>query len=92
MFSSVGRIPVCDRQMDRHPRYTYASRGKNGWELNPGHFGDCLSRQSFDWCKKPLFLTNHVAGTSKTHTTTTKWQHKKLEQQLVFFLYTCHEP
>ena len=27
--------------------------------------------------EKPIFLTNHLAATSKTNVTTTKWQHKK---------------
>ena len=29
----------------------------------PGHFGDNLPSQSVDSCKKPLFRTNHLAGT-----------------------------
>ena len=34
--------------------------------------------QSLDWCKKPVFLTTHLAATSKTNITTNKWQHKNL--------------
>ena len=30
-----------------------------------GHFGDDLPSQSHDWYNKPVFLTNHVAGTSQ---------------------------
>jgi len=30
------------------------------------HFGDDMPSQSLDWCKKPICLTKHLAGTSKT--------------------------
>jgi len=46
-----------------------------------GHFGDDLRSQSSDWCKKPVFLTNHLAGTSKTNMTVAKWQYRKSKQQ-----------
>jgi len=36
----------------------------------------CNPSQSIDWCKE-VFPTNHLAGTSKTNTTTSKWQNKK---------------
>jgi len=26
------------------------------------HFGDDVPRQSLDWCKVPVFSTNHLAG------------------------------
>jgi len=29
------------------------------------HFGDDLPNQSLDWCKNPVFPTNHWGGTSK---------------------------
>jgi len=31
-----------------------------------GHFGDDLPSRPLDWCKKPVFLTNHLAGINKT--------------------------
>jgi len=36
------------------------------------HFGDDLHSQSLDWCKNPLFPTNHSAGTSKQNQTAAK--------------------
>jgi len=31
-----------------------------------GHFGDDLPSKSFDWCKKLVFLTDHLAANTKT--------------------------
>ena len=30
--------------------------------------------------EKPVFLTDHLAGTGKTNITTTEWQHKKTQK------------
>jgi len=34
------------------------------------------SVQSLDWCKKPVFSTNHLAGTSRPNLTAIKWHQK----------------
>jgi len=52
------------------------------------HFRDNHPSQSLDWCKKPVFLTNHLAGTCKTIITTNKWQHVP-KQQLTLLLLIC---
>jgi len=42
------------------------------------HLNEIFPTQPFDWCKKLDYLTNHLAGSSKSNVATTKWQHKNL--------------
>ena len=47
-----------------------------------GHVNDDLPSQSLDWCKRPVFPINHLAGISKQNQTTTKLENVAINDVL----------
>jgi len=62
-------------------RYDMIQRGLTSHLTHHGSFQRWSSQPIIWLVQKLVFLTSHLAGTNKTNVTTTKWQHKNLDNK-----------